>query len=125
FFWTGNHADYHRPTDTAKKVNYNGMADIVKLSARVIDRLAAMPREQYISAADAHSMTFGMGSGSGEGQRTATLGVIPSYGEAAGAIKGAKISGVREGTAAAAAGLVEGDVIVGFNDKPIDSLMDL
>jgi hypothetical protein len=26
FFWSGTHPDYHRPTDDADKVNYDGIA---------------------------------------------------------------------------------------------------
>jgi Zn-dependent M28 family amino/carboxypeptidase len=35
FFFTGVHADYHQPTDTADKINYHGMARIVRLAAEM------------------------------------------------------------------------------------------
>ena len=37
FFWTGFHPDYHKPTDTADKINVPGMRHIVDFS--VGDRL--------------------------------------------------------------------------------------
>ena len=123
FFFTGLHADYHRPTDTVEKINFNGMAEVVDLSARVIRELATMPREQYVTAADAHSMTMGMGSGSGGGSRV-TLGVVPSYGDESG-VKGVRITGTSPGSPAEVAGLKDGDIILGFNDKGLDNLMDL
>ncbi len=121
FFFTGLHADYHRPTDRIEKINFNGMAEIVELSRHVIDGLAAMPKEQYITAADAHSMSMGTSSG---GERKATLGVVPSYGDES-EVKGVRITGTSPGSPAETAGMKEGDVIVGFNEKSVDNLMDL
>lgn len=123
FFFTGLHADYHRPTDRIEKINFNGMAEIVDLSRRVIDGMTAMPKEQYITAADAHSMSMGMGSATG-GERKASLGVVPSYGDESD-VKGVRITGTSPGSPAETAGLKEGDVIVGFNEKNVDNLMDL
>ena len=121
FFFTGLHGDYHRPTDKIEKINFNGMAQIVDLSSRVIDRLAAMPREAYATSADAHSMSTGMGSAGGS---RASLGVVPSYGDES-AIKGVRITGTSPGSPAELAGLKEGDVLITFNDKSLDTLMDL
>ena len=56
FFFTGLHADYHRPTDTADKVNYWGMQQAVTLGDRVAEELAKLPREQYVSKYDGGSM---------------------------------------------------------------------
>ena len=123
FFFTGLHADYHRPTDRIEKINFNGMAEIVDLSRRVIDGMTTMPKEAYVTAADAHSMSMGMGSATG-GERKATLGVVPSYGDESD-IKGVRITGTSPGSPAETAGLKEGDVIVGFNEKSVDNLMDL
>ena len=123
FFFTGLHADYHRPTDRIEKINFNGMAQIVDLSRRVIDGMTAMPKEEYVTAADAHSMSTGMGSATG-GERKASLGVVPSYGDDSD-VKGVRITGTSPGSPAEIAGMKEGDVIVGFNEKSVDNLMDL
>ena len=40
FFWTGFHADYHKPSDTADKINVEGMRKIADLSVDVIADLA-------------------------------------------------------------------------------------
>jgi len=96
------------------------LQQVVELATDLIDQTAAMPRQEYIVAADAHSMTTGRSSG---GNRV-TLGVIPDYsaGEATG---GVKISGTTPGTPAEKAGLKDGDVIVRWNEKAVDSLQDL
>ena len=44
-------------------------------SADVIDQVAPSPRQEYVKAADAHSMHMGSSSGG----TTVTLGVIPDY----------------------------------------------
>jgi hypothetical protein len=121
FFFSGLHADYHRPTDKIEKINFNGMAEVVELSARVVSGMAQMPKETYVDAADAHSMAVGMGSGGGK----TALGVVPDYNEGESNGKGVRISGTTAGTPAAQAGLKEGDILVGFNSKPLDTLIDL
>jgi S1-C subfamily serine protease len=104
------------------------MLQVVDLSKRLIDEMTRMPKEQYVNSADAHSMMMGLGSGSGPGtgrERRATLGVIPTYGEDEQSVKGVKISGTTDGSPAAKAGLKENDVLVGWNGKALDNLMDL
>jgi len=126
FFFTGLHVDYHRPTDTADKINYNGMAEVLDLTKRTVIALTHMPKEAYVTAADAHSMSMGLGGDTGAaGERRASLGVVPSYGEDPSDIAGVKITGVSGGSAAEKAGLQENDIIVGFNEKKLDNLMDL
>jgi S1-C subfamily serine protease len=61
--------------------------------------------------------------GSGTGSRT-SLGVIPDYGTDI-SQGGVRITGTSPGTPAAAAGLKDGDVLVGFGDKKIGNLYDL
>src|SRR5947207_4956460 len=36
FFWTGTHDDYHKPSDTANKINYEGEARIASFVARIV-----------------------------------------------------------------------------------------
>lgn len=40
FFFTGLHADYHRPSDTADKINFSGMARITDLTSSLAHELA-------------------------------------------------------------------------------------
>jgi hypothetical protein len=130
FIHSGQHADYHRPTDDADKVNYTGMQQAVDFTAEVIDQLLEAPRQQYVDAADAHSMFNGPGandpggSGSASGGLRVTLGVVPDYAPDE-TIKGMRISGTTPGSPAAAAGLKEGDVIVQIGNDKIDSVYDL
>ena len=134
FFHSGQHRDYHRPTDDPDKVNYEGVKQAAGFAADVVAELVAAPREQYVDASDAHSMFNGPGDPSGPGARSATgsasggirasLGVVPDYAPDD-EVKGLRISGTSPQSPAAAAGLKEGDVIVQINDDKIGSIYDL
>jgi Zn-dependent M28 family amino/carboxypeptidase len=120
FFFSGLHADYHRPTDDADKINYDGLEQAVELVQDVITQIAAEPRQRYVDANDSSSMHMARGS-SGS---SVTLGVVPDY-SAMEESGGVKISGTSPGSPAAAAGLRDGDTIVKWNDRKIDNLYDL
>ena len=129
FFYSGQHADYHRPTDDADKVNYKGIGEVVGLVTGVAQKLLVLPREQYVEAADANSVFGGApgapgahGAGGGGGFR-ASLGVVPDY--SAEDVKGVRISGTSPGSPAAKAGLKDGDVIVQWGADKLDSVYDL
>jgi S1-C subfamily serine protease len=50
-----------------------------------------------------------------------SLGTIPDYDES---VKGVRLNGVREKSAAEKAGMKAGDVIVGFGGKPVGTIYD-
>ncbi len=107
FFFSGLHADYHRPTDTAEKINYDGLQEVVDFSADVISQVEQSPRQPYIVAADAHSMHLGSPSSG----TVVTLGVVPDYTSSIDGGGGVKISGATAGIASPdKAGLQAGDV---------------
>ena len=126
FFFSGLHADYHRPTDTADKVNFEGMRQVVDLSVKVVDAMTKMP-----SAAAAHphhpggmmGMGSGTSTGSASGGTKVTLGVVPDYSDES--VKGVRITGTSPGSPADKAGLRGGDTLVKYNGENLDSLMDL
>jgi Peptidase family M28/PDZ domain len=116
FFFTGGHADYHRPGDTADKIDAAGMARVASVGTRVIERLAAESRPAY---AQVTRPARRQGAGAAGG---ALLGVVavPRPGT-----DGLKLSSVMPGTAAERAGLREGDVIVRFAGTTVDGLEEL
>lgn len=131
FFFSGVHLDYHRPTDTADKVNYDGIESVVTLGQRVVTALTKAEKEQYVGKFDSTGI-FGMMSGGGPTTNPAagspsrstgaSLGVIPDYDEG---VNGVRISGASEGSPAARAGLQAKDTLVGWNGKPISNINDL
>ncbi|HEY3358090.1 MAG TPA: M20/M25/M40 family metallo-hydrolase, partial [Polyangia bacterium] len=115
FFFTGAHEDYHKPSDTADKLNYDGIAAIAKLGYRVVKDVADRPAGLTYVRSEPKSLGEG---GRGYGPY---LGTIPDFGEAkAGA--GVKLSGVRKGSPAEKAGLQAGDVLVKLGDTRLRNL---
>jgi hypothetical protein len=130
FLFTGLHMDYHRPTDTAEKINYAGMDKVVGVSQRVVAAMAAMPRQTYDGSSDSKAtMAFAVAATQASGDRTvgnrrAALGVVPDY-SSVDAKDGVHITGVGGGSPAEAAGLQADDVLTKWDDKPLVNLQDL
>jgi hypothetical protein len=117
-FFTGIHEDYHRPTDTAEKLNTDGMARISDLVMATTLALAdARPAIGFVSLPSRRGP-----ASLGDGGSSAYLGSIPAYG---GATAGVELAGVSDGSPAALAGLRSGDVIVQLADKKIQNIEDL
>ncbi|HSI36279.1 MAG TPA: M28 family peptidase [Tepidisphaeraceae bacterium] len=124
FLFSGTHPDYHRPSDTPDKINYDGIADVVKFTTSIVDQITAAPTiEAYVDAADRESM-LGGASGERDGARRVTLGVVPSYGGDEDG-KGVKIDGTSAGTPAEKAGLQQGDLLLSLGGKPTTTLQEL
>lgn len=115
--FTGAHTDYHSPRDTWDKIDGPGLWRVTRFAAALVESLDARPRVTYVKA-KADSAMGRIGGGSGYG---AYLGTIPDFSQTEG---GVLISGAREGSPAAQAGLVAGDVIVKFDDVRVDNLYD-
>ncbi len=114
FFFTGAHADYHRPEDTADKINYDGEAKVVRYAGRLLDGTLALPaRPDYLRVASKEEQA-------GRGFRV-YLGTIPDY---TAEVKGVKLMGVRPDGPAERAGLKAGDVIVKFGARRIENVYD-
>ena len=111
--FTGSHADYHRPTDTADKINYEGMVRLAGLVTDVVAELASGPRPDYREVA---STMFARG-----GVDRPYFGSIPDFGKPGG---GYAISGVAKDSPAANGGLQGGDVIVRLGESAITGLDD-
>jgi S1-C subfamily serine protease len=114
FFHTGGHDDYHKPTDTADKLNADGMAVVARIGAGIVERLASGPPPAYAKLTRPPRPRR---SGS-----EAFLGVATDPQAAA---DGLWLSGVVPGSAAARAGVQEGDVILRLAGIPIDSFDEL
>jgi hypothetical protein len=111
--FTGSHGDYHRPTDTAEKINYDGLARLADLVTAVVRELATAPeRPAYVEVA---SPQFARG-----GDRP-YFGSIPDFGKPGG---GYAISGVAKDSPAARGGLAGGDLIVRIGESAITNLED-
>jgi S1-C subfamily serine protease len=115
-FFTGSHENYHRPTDDAETLNYEGLERITKFARNLILDLAKdSPRPDY-----AKVERSGTGGASRDNLRV-YLGTIPDYTTE---VAGVKLSGVRGGSPADKAGLKGSDVIVEFGGQKIANIYD-
>ena len=114
FFWTGTHEDYHKPSDTAEKINYNDEAQIVALVSQIVSDLAQGEKRPSYTVAKSDS------TGRSTGFRV-YLGTIPNYADAN---DGLLLDGVRDDSPAAKAGLKAGDKIVKLGGRDIRNVYD-
>ncbi|MGF1503175.1 MAG: M28 family peptidase [Paracoccaceae bacterium] len=115
--FTGAHEDYHRPSDTPEKLNYEGLAKIARLVALVAGSRAE-------DAAEPDYVDVPRESGSGGGRMGSVyLGTIPDYADER--VAGVPLSGVVTGGPAEAAGLADGDVVVGLAGEELSDIYDL
>jgi hypothetical protein len=115
-FFTGSHADYHKPSDDADKINYDGEVSVLKLIVDVINANEAEPKLAFLTT---KSKSMG-----GSRSFKVTMGVMPSYSSSE---EGLKVDGVSEGKPAQKAGILTGDVIKQIGDltiKDIQTYMD-
>ena len=113
FFWTGTHDDYHKPSDTADKINYEGEARIVSFVERIIRDIDKKDKRPTYTLAKSDPQ-----------QRTGFrvyLGTIPNYADSN---DGLKLDGVRDDSPAAKAGLKAGDKVVKLAGQEIKNVYD-
>jgi hypothetical protein len=109
-FFTGQHADYHKPSDDADKINYEGLVQVVRYISRLIAGLDAEPKLAFTKTKDS----------SDSPRFTVSMGVVPDYLYDG---KGMRVDGVSEGKPAQAAGLQKGDIVVQLGDSTINDMM--
>ncbi len=121
-FFTDLHEDYHRPSDDADAVFGEGIARVANYAADIVrvigDRptpltFVDLPPPQPAAGTSSTVVTPGYG---------AYLGSIPDMSENPG---GVRITGVRAGSPAEAAGLKGGDIIVRMGDADVLDLQGM
>ena len=119
FFFSGLHTDYHKPTDTADKINGEAAVSLVELADEIVGGIDAEPaRLAFVETAPERG---GGGDGGGGGGYGPWFGSIPDFGEVP---EGVKFADVRAGSPAAEAGLQGGDILTHWNDAAITNLYD-
>jgi hypothetical protein len=148
FFFSGLHEDYHRPSDTSEKINYDGIAKVVEVTVEVLGAIAAGPREAYVDRYDAEGVNVNIAqqpirpttgratsghattgpttvsSDTAPPARRVRFGVVPDF-TSADATDGVVITGTSPGSPAEAAGLKSGDKVVQIGEMTIQNLMDM
>ena len=114
--FTGAHTDYHKPSDTAEKLNYEGLSRIVRFTGLIARRVAESdPAPEFVRVERTADETPSRAS------MRAYTGTIPEY---ATEIEGLLLGGVMAGGPAEKAGLQKGDVVVEFAGTPVLNIYD-
>lgn len=118
FFFSGLHADYHKPSDTWDKINAPDAVKVLQVVARATNELRGADRPLYVKVEPPKMPTSSGSGGSGYGPY---FGSIPDFAEVP---NGVRFSDVRPGSPAAKAGLKGGDILIEFDGKQIQNLYD-
>jgi hypothetical protein len=119
FFFTGPHADYHRPSDTWDRIDADGLRTVTMVAYRVVRALADREDRPAFVRVPGGPPRAGTGA-TGYGPY---FGAVPDFGESP--QPGVRLGGVRPGSPADRAGLQAGDVIVRFAGVTVRTLDDL
>jgi hypothetical protein len=114
-FFTGAHNDYHKPSDDADLIDYDGMVKVLNIVKGVIDTF------EKPSAVLAFQKTVDPMEGKRMSSFSVTLGIMPDY---TADVKGLKVDGVSSGRPAEKAGILSGDVIIKMGDLIIGDIGD-
>lgn len=112
-FFTGTHADYHKPSDDVDKLNVEGMERVHGYAFNLLKELD-----------DDHNLPFTKTEDANESRKSrsykVTLGIMPGY---ASTDEGMLVEAVSEGKPASKAGMQKGDIIIQMDHFPIKDVM--
>lgn len=111
-FFTGQHADYHKPSDDADKVNYKGEVKVLEYIVRIINTTNNYNKLAFLKTRNPDT---------GKGGFKVTMGIMPDYTFEG---KGLHVDGVSDGKAAAKAGVLKGDIIIQLGEHPVGNVQD-
>lgn len=110
-FFTGQHEDYHKPSDDTEKVNFEGMKIVSNYIFSIIKDLDNQPKLPFKKTKNESEAVPDF---------KVTLGVVPDYLFSG---KGMRIDGVGEDKPAQKAGLQKGDIVVKMGDYDVTDMM--
>jgi hypothetical protein len=111
-FFSGEHKDYHKPSDIESKINYQGMEDVITYVMTLIGELDGTDKLAFTRTKDDNN--------DNAPKFKVTMGVMPDYtfdGE------GMRIDGVTDGKPASKAGLQTGDVVLQLGEVKVTEMM--
>ena len=114
-FFTGSHVDYHKPSDTAARINFEDLDRVAAMATSVVRLIANASEAPQFTKVDQP-----ISRGTVAGLRV-TTGTIPDYATEA---EGLLLGGVTGGGPAEQAGLTKGDLIVEIAGQTIANIYD-
>ncbi|HET8804540.1 MAG TPA: M20/M25/M40 family metallo-hydrolase [Aequorivita sp.] len=110
-FFTGQHEDYHKPSDDTEKVNFEGMEIVSNYIFRIIKDLDSQKKLPFRKTKNESEVVPDF---------KVTLGVVPDYLFSG---KGMRIDGISEDRPAQKAGLQKGDIVVKMGEFEVTDMM--
>ncbi|HLU81489.1 MAG TPA: M20/M25/M40 family metallo-hydrolase, partial [Flavobacteriaceae bacterium] len=110
-FFTGQHEDYHKPSDDTEKVNFAGMEMVSNYIFSIIKDLDSQQKLPFRKTKNESEVVPDF---------KVTLGVVPDYLFSG---KGMRIDGVSEDKPAQKAGLQKGDIVVKMGEHEVTDMM--
>jgi hypothetical protein len=110
-FFTGQHEDYHKPSDDTEKVNFAGMEIVSNYIFSIIKDLDSQKKLPFKKTKNESEVIPDF---------KVTLGVVPDYLFSG---KGMRIDGISEDRPAQKAGLQKGDIVVKMGDYEVTDMM--
>ena len=109
-FFTGQHTDYHKPSDDSELINYEGEKKVLDYIVRFVEATCTFPKMDFLTTKQPQNQARDF---------KVTMGVMPDY---AYDKKGMRIDGVTDNRPAAKAGIKTGDVILKIGDMDIETV---
>jgi acetylornithine deacetylase/succinyl-diaminopimelate desuccinylase-like protein len=110
-FFTGTHLDYHKPSDDADKINFQGTEVVLNIIAGLVEKL---PSDKKLGFLKTRNPSMG-----GTPAFKVTLGIMPSYGNSE---DGMKVEAVLDGKPAMKAGMKDGDIILSIGSNQVKEI---
>jgi len=111
-FFTGQHSDYHKPTDDVEKINLAGEKKVLEYIVDLINQTNSLPKLTFAKTASPVST---------KSKYKVTLGVMPDYTFEG---TGMRIDGVTDNKPAFKAGIKTGDIIIELGGQKINNVQD-
>ncbi len=109
-FFTGQHEDYHKPSDDVDKINFDGLESVIDYIEQVLARCDDKGRLEFVRTNDEKEETPDF---------KVTLGVMPDYMYSD---VGMRIDGVNAERPAEKAGLQKGDIVIRMGDHEVTDM---
>jgi hypothetical protein len=119
--FTQAHLDYHRPTDTAEKIDVAGLVKVATLVKEAVAYLAGREDPLSVTIEGTATETAAKPASAAPSGRKVRFGTIPDFAFQG---PGAKIDSVTPGSPAEKAGLRQGDILIQIGEQKIASLRE-
>lgn len=116
FFMTDLHTDYHTPSDTPDKINYNGMEEIANFAYDLALDFANRPKALTFKEVDSPAET------TNSRPYKVSMGIMPDF--ASTENNGVRVDAVTKGRPAEKGGILKDDIIITINGASVKNIQD-